>query len=332
MNTTLALALIALSAPTVAGAEPTGPLQSANPVADLGTLMSGPLVNHEFELKHTGASATLVISEVVGGCGCVKSEAKPKVLKPGETAKLSVAVNTLTQREGANAWPVSVRYSSDADGQPAEFTLDLKLTAKLVREVSVAPPLLAVSTTGAVTQTLRVDDRRAKPLTVTKVSSTNPAVTATVNTVKRSDGTTGQEVTVSVSDTLAVGSHDDTITLVTDDPACAAMVVPVKVQKRGADDPTATPSTATVRFAKGQTEASTLVQIRHGGKPVGVAKAECGTAGVTVKHSEGSGRVATVRVIVNAAKAGTSGQAEVTVTLAEPAGKTVLIPVSWIEP
>ena len=328
MNTTLALALIALAT----GAEPAGPLQSANPVADLGTLTSGPLVTHEFELKHTGSSGTLVIGEVVGGCGCVKTEAKPKALKPGESAKLSVAVNTLTQREGANTWPVGVRYSSDADGQRAEHTLDLKLTAKLVREISVTPPLLAVSTTGAVTQTLRVDDRRAKPLTVSKATSTNPAITAVVNTVKRSDGTTGQEVTVSVSETLPVGSHEDTITLVTDDPACSAMLVPVKVHKRGADDPTATPGTAAVRFAKGQAEASTLVQIRHGGKPVSVAKAECGTAGVTVKHSEGTDRVATVRVIVNAAKAGASGQAEVTVTLAEPAGKTILIPVSWYEP
>jgi len=288
-------------------------------------------VHHEFELKHTGAAGTLVIADVQGGCGCVKAEAKPKVLKPGESAKLSVAVNTLTQREGGNTWPVSVRYSSDADGQRAEFTLDLKLTAKLIREISVTPPLLAVSTTGAVTQTLRVDDRRAKPLSVTKAVSTNPAITASVNTVKRSDGTSGQEVTVSVSETLAVGSHEDTITLVTDDPACEAMLVPVKVQKRGADDPTASPSAATVRFAKGQGDASALVQIRHGGKPVSVAKAECGTAGVTVRHSEGAGSVATVRVVVNAAKAGASGQGEVTVTLAEPPGKTVLIPVSWYE-
>jgi hypothetical protein len=194
--------------------------------------------------------------------------------------------------------------------------------------VSVTPPLLAVSTSGAVTQTLKVEDRRAKPFAVSKVVTTNPALIATVGPAK--SGT--QDVTVTVRAELAVGSHDETVTLHTDDPAYPQLVVPVKVHKRGADDPIATPGTAAVRFAKGQAEASALVQIRHGGKPVGIAKAECPTAGVTVKHSEGSGAVATVRVVVSAAKAGATGQAEVTVTLDQPAGGKLVIPVSWYEP
>jgi hypothetical protein len=330
MNTTLLLALIAFGT----GAEPTaaGPLQSARPIVDLGDLKSGPLVPHDFELKHTGASGTLVIHEVTGGCGCMKAEIKPKVLKPGDTAKLCVIINTLTQREGANTWPLNVRYSTVANSQNTEFNLDLKLTAKLTSEVRVTPPLLAVSTSGAVKQTLRVDDSRAKPLNVTKVSTTNPAITATIETVQRANGVTGQEVSVNISETLPIGAYEETITLFTNDPACATMVVPVKVQKRGLDDPIATPAAATIRFSSGQADASTLVQIRHGGKPVSVAKVECATTGVTPKHSEGAGTVATVRIMVNGAKAGETGHAEVTVTLAEPAGKTILIPLTWYGP
>jgi hypothetical protein len=322
MNTTLALVLLA-AAP---GADPSGPLQAAAPVIDLGEVKSGPLVTHTFELKHTGAAGDLSVVGVEAGCGCVKSEISAKTLKPGETVKLTAVVNTLTQREGANGWPVTVRYATTGDRR--ESALELKLTAKLVREISVTPPLLAVSTTGAVTQTLKVEDRRAKPLTVTKVSTTHPAITASVAKA----GSGSQEVSVSVTDELPAGSHDDTVTLHTDDPACPVMQVPVKVYKRGANEVSATPDAATIRFAKGQAEASALVQLRYGGKPVSIAKAECNTPGVTVKHSDGVDTVATVRVVVTAAKAGASGQAEVTVTLAQPAGGRVVLPVSWYEP
>jgi hypothetical protein len=315
MNTTLALVLLAVAP----GADAVGPLTAAAPTADLGEVKSGPVREHTFELKHAGGGGAVGIVGVTAGCGCVKTELSAKTLRPGGSAKLTVWVNTLTQKAGANVWPVTVRYA--IDGQ--EAALDLKVTATVVREVTVTPPLLAVSTAGAVTQTLKIEDRRPKPLTVSKVTTTNPAVTAAVN---------GFDITVKVADDLPAGSHDDTVTIHTTDPECPQLVVPVKVHKRGADDPAATPAAPTVRFAKGQVEASTLVQIRHGGKAVGVAKVECKTPGVTAKHSEGSGPVATVRVFVDAKAAGGSGQAEVTVTLAEPAGKTLVLPVSWFEP
>jgi hypothetical protein len=319
MNTTLALVLLA----AVPGGDPVGPLRTVAEV-DLGELKAGPVVAHTFDLTHAGDAGTITLSDIESGCGCAKPELTAKELKPGEAAKLTVRVNTLTQREGPNGWPVRIHYRHGT----TEHALDLKLTAKLVREVSVTPPLLAVSTAGSITQTLKVEDRRAKPFAVSKVVSSNPAITATIGSA--TSGT--QEVTVAVKEELTVGTHDATVTLHTDDPAYPLLVVPVKVHKRGPDDPVATPAAATVRFAKGQAEASALVQIRHGGKKVGIAKAECSTAGVTVKHSEGHGPVATLRVVVAAATAGATGQTEVTVTLSLPAGGKLVIPVDWHAP
>lgn len=327
MNLTLALALVAL---TPSDGTP-APLQATAASVDLGEVKSGPPCSHTFELKNTG-SAAVVITAVAPGCGCSKVELSAKQMKAGESVKLTVATSTLTQPEGTAHWPVVVAYSTEADGKPFDGKLELKLSAKLVREVSVIPPLLAVSTATAMSHTLKVEDRRAKPLTVTKAESTSSNVTAEVKAAKTTDGKTVQEVVVTVKEEMAVGSHADTVTLRTDDPACPVLEIPVRVHKRSADGVTATPSAASVRFASGQADASALVQLRGGGKNVAIKGVECGTAGVTVKFSEDLGPVATVRVIVNAAKAGASGTCEVTVTLTEPTASKIVIPVAWYAP
>lgn len=327
MNLTLALALAALGP---ADGTP-APLQTAAASVDLGEVKSGPACSHTFELKNAGG-AGLVITNVAAGCGCSKLELSAKQLRAGEAVKLTVTTGTLTQPEGAVNWPVTVSYSTEANGQAFDGKLELKLTAKLIREVSVTPPLLAVSTAGAVTQTLKVEDRRAKPLGLTKVESTSPHVTAEAKPARAIDGKTVTEVVVSVKAELAVGSHAETVTLRTDDPACPTLEIPVRVHKRSADGVTATPAAASVRFASGQAEASALVQLRGGGKNVAIKGVECSTPGVAVKFSEDAGPVATVRVIVTAAKAGASGTCEVTVTLSEPTATKLVIPVAWYAP
>lgn len=327
MTLTLALALAALGP---ADGTP-APLQAAAASVDLGEVKSGPASTHTFELKNTGA-APLSIRDVLAGCGCSKVELSARKLEPGDTAKLTVTTNTLTQPEGSLTWPLGVVYRTETDGKPFDGRLDLKLTAKLVREVSVTPPLMAVSTAGPVTQTLKVEDRRAKPLGITKAESSNKEITAEVKAAKTADGRTTQEVVVSVGERLAVGSHAETITLRTDDPGCPLLEVPVRVHKRAADGVTATPAAASIRFATSQAEASGLVQLRGGGKQVAIKCVECGTPGVAVKFSEDPGPVATVRVIVTAAKAGASGTCEVTVTLSEPTATKIVIPVTWYAP
>lgn len=327
MTLTLALALAALGP----AADVPAPLQATAASVDLGEVKSGPAHSHTFELKNAGTAA-LTVRDVLAGCGCSKVELSARELKPGDTAKLTVTTNTLTQPEGAVTWPIGVVYRTQVDGQSFDGRLELKLTAKMVREVSVTPPLLAVSTAGGVTQTLKMEDRRAKPLTVTKAECSSKEITAEVKAAKTADGRTTQEVVVTVGEGLAVGTHAETVTLRTDDPTCPLLEVPVRVHKRAADGVTATPAAASVRFATSQAEASGLVQLRGGGKQVSIKSVECSTPGVTVKFSEDPGPVATVRVVVTAAKAGASGTAEVTVTLTEPTATKIVIPVTWYAP
>jgi hypothetical protein len=324
MSTTL-LALLALGA----GDPPPGPLHCPAPLATQGDVKGGPPLTHTFELAHRGPHGTLTITGVEAGCGCLRQTLTAGVLRPGETAKLTLEVNTLTQPDGPNRWQAVVRYRLDP---PAAQTgeLPLTITATLSREVSVTPPQVGFSCTGEATQVLTVTDRRAKPLAVVRAASSSPHLTAAVG--PREGGPakpTTQSVTLKLSAEAPVGHRDEAVVLVTDDPEYPELRVPVRVLKRPAGGVTAAPAEVAVRFAPGQDEVSTLVQLRAAdGKPVGVAGAESDHPGVAVKWSPGVGPLAAVRVTVTPA-AGPAGRCTVRVRLAEPAGQEVAVPVSW---
>lgn len=321
MNTLFPLMLLAVAP----GQPPAAALRAAAPTADKGTVMSGPALAHTFDVTHVGSSGIIALTGLDAGCGCLKAEATPRLLNSGETSKVTVTVNTLTQPEGPVTWTGTVRYS--VDGGP-EQELPLKLTAKLVREVAVTPPMLAISTAGAVRQVITVSDRRAKPLTVTRAVMTNPAFTVEVKAAAGGK----QEVVLTAGAELPAGTHEDTLTLITSDPTCAELRVPVRVRKRATGELTATPDALAIRLNTTQLETSAAALIRADGQLVRIQKAECEKAGVSVRHSEGRGPTASLRVIVNRTQAGAAGTADVTVTLAEPPGKTVVVPVSWYTP
>jgi hypothetical protein len=327
MNTLILLAATLAAPPT--------PLSCPSPVADRGDVKGGPPLSHTFDLTHRGPAGTLSITKVEAGCGCLRQHLSVGVLQPGETAKLTIEVNTLTQPDGPNRWQVVVSYRLDMPGVPGQplpppetGQLPLTIAANLSRDVTVSPPQVAFSCTGAATHVLTISDRRAKPLTVTKTATTAAHLTAEVGPpVVDANGVRTQPVTLKLSADAPPGHRDETVVLLTDDPAYAELRVPVRVLKRVAGGVSAAPQEVAVRFAAGQAEVSTLVQLRTAdGKPVGVAAAESDHPGVAVKWSPGSGPVATVRVTV---VAGDSGSCRVRVRLAEPIGQEVVIPVSW---
>ena len=310
-----------------------GPLTAPAPNADLGDVKSGPALKCEFELKHSEKRGSIAITGIASACGCSKLNVDRKLLEPGETAKLSVAINTLTQPEGPATWKCTVKYTHDSD--PTIRELELTLKAKIVREISVEPPVLALSTGGDTARShgITVTDRRAiGGMTIVKATCTNAKITLDIKPAKPADTGTTQAIAVTIPGDLPTGSHDDVITLTTTDAACPELKLPLKIAKRAAGDVSLSPESPTVRFTKGQAEASVLVQLRAGGKAISISKVECKQDGVTVKFSEGSGPAATARIVVNSAKAGAVGQTDVTIHLAEPAGAVLVIPVSWYVP
>jgi hypothetical protein len=307
-----------------------GALQCPAPSAAKGDVKGGPPLLHTFELTHKGQAGILTITKVETGCGCLRQALSTPVLQTNETAKLTIEVNTLTQPDGPNRWQVTVAYKVESPGVPAQVgEVLLQISANLAREVKVEPPQLGFSTASEASQALVVTDTRAKPLNVLKAASSSDYLK--VEVAAREPGKPqSQSIMVKLCANAPIGQRDETVVLLTDDPAYPEFRVPVRVQKRAANGVTATPETVAVRFATGQTEVSTLVQLRGtDGKSVGVASAASDHPGVMVKWSGGSGSVATVRVTVTESAATQAGSCTVRVKMGEPAGQEVVIPVAW---
>ncbi len=178
MNTVILLAALAAAQPTTPAT-----FYSPAPLAAKGDMKAGPPLVHAFDLTNA-TSGTLTITKVEAGCGCLRQGLGAEVLKPGESTKLTLEVNTLTQPDGPNRWQVVVAYKVEAPGTPARTgQLLLQITATLSREIAVNPPQVAFSTAGEANQTLVVTDKRAKPLTVLKAASSAAHLTVDVGAV-----------------------------------------------------------------------------------------------------------------------------------------------------
>lgn len=327
--------MLPIIAALVLGVTPADPLSSPTPAADRGEVRTGPPLTHTYEVVHTG-STPVTITSVESTCGCLKPTVSKTTLQPGERAAVTITVNTLTQPPGANTWRTTVRYRvvTATPSVLPDAELDLKLTANLIREVSVTPPSLAISTSAEATQTLTVTDVRATPLTVLGATTTSPRLTAAVRAATTANGVRSQAIDLTVTAAYPPGQADETVVLRTNDPGCPELRVPVRVTKRTAADVIAAPEQPEVRFARGQAEASVLIQVRRpDGKAIRIAKVECEHAAVRGRWPEDAAAVASVRLSVDAAKAnGRSGEATVKVILADPPGKEMLIPLKWSIP
>lgn len=314
-----------------AGAGADASLSVAKPTVDKGEVQSGLPLVHTFTLTHPGKTGTFVITGAETGCGCLRQKLSRRVLKPGDNCEFAVEVNTLTQPEGPIAWQVRVQFQFEPESGPAvPGSLDLAIVAKVKRVVSVSPPQLAFSTSGNSEQILTVSDHRSdKGLTVIKTTMTNPHLKADIGRTDVRNGVRVQPITLTLDAAAPTGQTDETVILTTDDAAFPELRVPVRVIKKTPGAATAQPEVLILKAVKGQADVSGLVQIRADNKPVSVTKVECATAGIAVKASTGSGPVQTVRVIVTPATAGRAGSAQVAVTLAQPAGKILTIPVKW---
>ena len=269
----------------------------------------------------------MTITKVEAGCGCLRQTITSGVLPPGETGQLTLEVNTLTQPNGPNRWQVVVGYKMETpNARPQTGELLLQITANLSREVSVSPPQLGFSTTAAASQILTVTDTRRTPLKVVKATASSPYLVAEVGT--RVEGK-GQPVTVKLAPDAPVGHRDEAVVLYTDDPAYPELRVPVRVLKRATQGVTVSPEAVSLRFAPGQSELSTLVQLRANGKTIELLGGESDLPGVVVKCSGGAGSIAVVRITVTESASIQSGSCKVKVKFKDPPEQEVVIAVAW---
>jgi len=314
-------ALVAL----LTAAQPAPALHTATPVVARGDVKAGAPLVHTFDLAHRGAAGKLTITKVEAGCGCVRRGLSAEALQPGETARLAVEINTLTQPDGPNRWQVAVGYSLDASGGPQTGELVLTLTATLSREIVVTPPQVAFSTAGAATHTLTITDTRATPLTVIRAVTTSAHLGAAVAPpAAGADGVRRQAVTITLAADAPVGEREETVVLQTGDAAYPEFRVPVRVRKRAAGGVVAAPESVAVRLAPGTPEVSALVQLRSAdGTPVRVLGVVSDAPEVTARWPDAAAAVTVVRVTVAATR---PGEARLRVRLADG---EVVIPVTW---
>lgn len=312
----------------VLGADPS-PLAVDPPSIDLGELNANKPLVQVFRLKNTGAGP-LTITEVAGGCGCFRQELSAKAIEPGKTVELTIGINLLTQPEGANTWRAVVRYQTESgNGERV-----LQVAAKVKKDVTVEPVALMLLSEKEITGTLTVTDRRGKPLTVTGARVGLKDVRTEVKAATDAGGKRSQKIELTVADACAPGQYADEIAIDTDDPEYRELRIPVRViKKAAATGVQAAPGSVTLRFAKEQTSASSLLRLRDADdRQVVVEKAESDHPAIACKWAPGPGSMATLRVTVDMSKANSAGVGVVTVKVKGPAAETILIPVSWTLP
>lgn len=312
----------------ILGADPS-PL-AVDPISiDLGELTTNKPLVQVFRLKNTGASS-LTIGEVAGGCGCFRQQLSEKVLEPGKITELTIGINLLTQPDGPNTWRAVVRYQTEA-GKGERV---LQIAAKVKKDVTVEPVALMLLSEKEITGTLTVTDRRGKPLTVTGARIGLKDVRTEVKTATDAGGKRSQKIDLTVADACAPGQYADEIAIDTDDPEYRELRIPVRViRKPAATGVEAVPGSVTLRFAKEQTSASSLLRLRDADdREVVVDKAESDHPAIACKWAPGPGSMATLRVTVDLSKANAAGVGVVTVKLKGPAAETILIPISWTLP
>jgi len=292
---------------------------------DAGVVRSGPLLRQVYRVTNPSATLPLQIVGLDGTCGCIRKSFAKSDLKPGETTDITVEINTLTQPEGPNTWKTNVRYRVGSATMEERITLEL--VAKIVKELEVKPPMLAISSEGAAKSTIVLTDRRATPLTVKAITSTSTYLTANVREAK--EGTISIEV--SIAEGVATGSHDETILITTSDPLYPELRVPVRIIKRSKDAVLALPESLDLHIATESVTASGVVQFRRpDAANIQIATATCTGKGVSLKWSAGSGAVATIRATIDLRTAGASGQTTIRVTFNESTSEEVIVPLAWV--
>jgi hypothetical protein len=312
----------------VLAADP-GPLVIDRPTVDRGELPANKPLVETFRLKNTGATA-MTITDVVGVCGCFRHQLAVQVIRPGESTELTVGINLLTQPEGPNTWKLAVRYKAESKAGEAV----IQLAAKLKKDVRVEPVALLLSAEREITGTLSVIDRRGKPLTVTGVRLGLKDVRAEVKPAADAGGQRTQKIELTVADACPAGQYIDEVSIDTDDPEYRELRIPFRVVKKApATGVQVAPGSVTLRFAKGQATASSLVRLKDADdREVAVEKVESDHPAVRCKWAAGPGTMATLRVTVDLEMARAAGVAVVTVTVGGPKPETLHIPVSWTLP
>lgn len=313
MSRTLLVVLTAVLAPGLGRAELTCP----QPVHDAGSVRSGVLLRHRFELRDPTGRARL--SGVKAGCGCLEAR-----LIPGEPAVVQVAISTATQAAGPNLWRAVVRYQ-DGD-QPRE--LPLYVRAELIRELQLTPASLLLHTATPIQHAFTLTERRDRPLGIQAAGCRSPHVRLTAGEPRRQADGWVRQVRLEVLPGCPEGRHEDVLTLHTDDPLCPELKAPFTIVKQSAGTVQAAPPAVEFAATAGPPPARLVLLRGSDEQPVTIDEAVPSHPFLRCTWASGPGPNSTLRVRIDGDAVPAGGfEGSVRVRLRQPAGPDLVLPV-----
>jgi hypothetical protein len=301
-------------------------LECAQPVVEKGEVRSGVSLSHRFSLVNRG-SDTVEITDVRPSCGCLAPKLEYRRLLPGESGDLVLEVNTLTQPAGAHSWRETIRYTTAG----VEKELPLYIAARIVTEISVEPPSLAIYTDTAIKREITILDRRTEPLIVRSVQASSPYILTHLGELRRNDaGHWVRSIQVEVTADCPYGNHAETLLVCTSDATYPELTIPFTVFKRPRQQISAAPSSVNLVQVHGQPLPSRIVLLSAADdEEVKIDRVECEDAAIECRWAQGPGHRATLKIRIDPSRRkGDTLQSAVHVYLRQPAKQTITVPVN----
>ncbi|MGH7173861.1 MAG: DUF1573 domain-containing protein [Gemmataceae bacterium] len=303
-------------------------LECPSSVVDKGEVRSGLPLSHRFTVINRG-SEPVEITDVHPSCGCLAPKMEKRRLNPGESGLLLLEVNTLTQPAGLNSWRVTLRYKSGT----IEQELPLYINAKIVTEITVEPPSLAIYTDSSISHEILVIDRRTEPLIVRAVPTSSAHVRTHLGELHRDDANHWRRaIQVEVLEDCPEGTHQETLRICTSDPLYSELKVPFTIVKRARRLVSAAPASVVLSESAAQPLPSRVVLLSAvDDRQVHIDRVESDHPALACRWAQGPGHQATLKIRVDRKQInGDRLRAAVHVHLSQPVAETITIPVSCL--
>jgi hypothetical protein len=303
-------------------------LECPQSVVDKGEVRSGLPLAHRFTFRNSGPEA-VEITDVRPSCGCLAPKLEKRTLQAGEFGDLLLEVNTLTQPAGLHSWRITLCYKSGT----TEQEMSLYIRARVVTEITVEPPSLAIYTDTAIRHEITVIDRRTEPLIVRAVPTSSPYVRTHLGELRRDDaGHWRRTIQVEVAADCPEGAHTEILRICTSDPLYSELKVPFTLVKRARHRVSAAPASVVLSQSANQPLPARIVLLSAAeDDDIRIDRIESDHPAVTCRWAPGPGHQATLKIHVDRRQIpGDRLRAAVHVHVSQPAAETITIPVSCL--
>lgn len=241
---------------------------------DFGHVAKGADVRHSIIIKNI-YEEDVQIGAVTSSCGCTSPSVTKNLLKSHEEAKLDLKVNTEAFQGQKNPTIAITMTFRDKSGQSRTTIVQIPVSVYIRPDVVLTPGNADFGTVAfgeAASRKLEIKYAGRQDWNIRDVRVGHESIKAVVKEVLRANGRVHYELQVDLAASTAMGSLQDQITLITDDPQSPE--VAVLVMARVEPDIVITPSIYKLgNLDPGQSKEFTVVL--KGKKPFVIQNVQC---------------------------------------------------------